>query len=104
MRQKESISDESKVLLRLSVTPAMPPLTKAARIVSNNRKLIRKAMRMGHNLDTLSRELKLPKRTLQRHINEAGLYFRKPRTKKGHAVKRNLTAISRAKFAAGANV
>ena len=104
MRSNNSILDTSKILLRLSITPATSSLTKAWRVVAGNRKLIRKAMRMGHSLETLSKELQLPKRTLQRHLNEAGLFYRKPRTKKGHAVKRNLTAISRAKLAAGANV
>ena len=104
MRSKNSSTDRVPVLLRLVKNPAIPRLSEAGRVVAGNRRLIRKAMRMGHGLDTLSKELKLPKRTLQRQLNEVGLFFRKPRTKKGQAVKRNLAAISRAKMAALANV
>ncbi len=104
MRPKVSNSDSAKALLRLVEAPAVPRITAAARIVAQNRRMIRKAMRLGHGLDTLSRELKLPKRSLQRQLNEVGLFFRKPRVKKGRAVKRNLAAISRAKMAALTNV
>lgn len=72
--------------------------------MASNRRLIRKAMRMGHGLETLSRELHVPKYTLQRYLHKAGLFFRKPRVRKGHAVKQNRAAISRAKMAVLANV
>lgn len=84
--------------------PDVGRITEAARVVSSNRSLIRKAMRMGHGLTTLSKHLSIPKRTLQRHLNEAGLFFRKPRTKKGAPIKRNKTAISAARQRALANV
>lgn len=104
MRPRDSSSERARALTHLVESPAIPPLTEAARVVAGHRRLIRKAMRMGHGLDTLSKELKLPKRTLQRHLNDVGLFFRKPRTKKGQAVKRNLAAIYRAKMAALSNV
>ena len=104
MRSAISTIDRSTALKSLVNKPAIPRLTEAARVVAGNRRLIRKAMRMGHSLDTLARELRLPKRTLQRHLNEAGLFFREPRAKSGHAVKRNKVAILRAKMAALANV
>ena len=104
MRPKAPASDSTKALLRLVETPAIPRITAAARVVGQNRRMIRKAMRLGHGLNTLSRELNLPKRTLQRQLNEVGLFFRKPRVRKGRTVKKNLDAISRAKMAALANV
>ena len=104
MRSAISAIDRSMALKSLVNRPAVPRLTEAARVVAGNRRLIRKAMRLGHSLDTLARELKLPKRTLQRNLNEAGLFFRKPRAKNGRAVKRNKAAILRAKMAALANI
>jgi hypothetical protein len=104
MRAKNSPLDPELVLARLVKNPALPPLSEAARVVARNRKLIRKAMRMGHGLETLSKELQLPKRALQRQLNEVGLFIRKPRTNRGNVVKRNLVAIARAKMIALANV
>ena len=104
MRANELFASRVKALNQLATTPAVPQLTEAARLVASNRKMLRRAMRLGHSLDTLSRELHVPKRTLQRHLNEAGLFFRKPRVKKGHAIKRNLAAINRAKLRILANV
>lgn len=104
MRPKEASLDRARALNKLVETPAIGPLTEAAKVVASNRRLIRKAMRMGHSLATISQELRVPRRTLQRHLNEVGLFFRKPRVRKGRAVKRNLAAISRAKMAALANV
>ena len=96
--------DRKKVLVRLAKQPAVGNLTETERVVVANRRLIKKAMRMGHGLDVLSLELRLPKRTLQRHMNMVGLFFRKPRSKKGEAVKRNAKAILRAKQVILANV
>jgi hypothetical protein len=104
MRSKDLILSRSKALAPLVERAAVPLLTEAALVVAGNRRLIRKAMRMGHSLDALARALQLPKRTLQRHLNEAGLFFRKPRAKKGHAVIRNKGAILRAKTVALVNV
>jgi hypothetical protein len=104
MRPKDPTIDRSKVLALLIERPAIPSLSDAARVVASNRRMIRKAMRLGHGLATLSKELRLPKRTLQRHLNEMGLFFRKPRTQRGHAVKRNLVAITRAKLTALSNI
>ena len=97
-------ADARKTLIRLAGRPAMPELSEAARVVATHRRLIRKAMKMGHSLDTMARELNLPKRTLQRHMNEAGLFFRKPRVNKGHAVKKNRAALLRAKVVLGSNI
>ncbi len=104
MRTKDADRERTRGLLRLALTPAVPKETEAARLVAKNRRLIRKAMRMGHGLEVIARELRLPKRTLQRYLSEAGLFFRKPRKRVGHAVKRNLAAISRAKMTHLANV
>ena len=104
MRTKAATLDRVKALNRLVAAPATVLLPEAAQVVAANRKLIRKAMRMGHGLETLSRELQLPKRTLQRHLNDAGLFFRKPRVKKGTVIRPTRGAISRAKAAALANI
>lgn len=104
MRPKLAALDRAKALGRLVEIPAARVLPEAAQVVAANRKLIRKAMRMGHGLETLSRELQLPKRTLQRHLNDAGLFFRKPRVKKGTVIRPTRGAIYRAKAAALANV
>jgi AraC-like DNA-binding protein len=104
MCAKDMSFDARKALARLVQQLAIPQVTEAAKAVAANRRLIRKAMRLGHSLETIARELRMPKRTLQRHMNNAGLFFRKPRTKKGHAVKKNLAAISRAKMRVLANV
>jgi hypothetical protein len=97
MCAKDVTLDARKILARLVEEPAFPKMSEVAKIVAANRRLIRKAMRVGHTLERISRELHVPKRTLQYHMNEAGLFFRKPRARKGHAVKKNLAAISRAK-------
>lgn len=104
MHMKDANPDHSKALARLVQRPAVPVLTPAARVVAANRKLIRKAMRLGYGLEVISQALNLPKRTLQRELNEAGLFFRKPRSKKGRAVAKNVAAIAKAKQAALANV
>lgn len=105
MRKESSRAvDPTKVLSALANRPALKPLRGAALMVAKHRRQIRQAMRMGHSLTTIATQLKVPKSTLQRHINDAGLFWRKPRTKKGRAVKQNLSAIKRAKLAAMANV
>jgi hypothetical protein len=97
-------SDVSKALSRLLVKPASIRISEAEKIVSGNRRLIRKAMRQGHDLAAISRELSIPKGTLQKHLNAAGLFFRKPRKQKGEVIRPSRGAISRAKNAALANV
>lgn len=104
MGTKLATLDRSKALSHLAEMPATMLLPEAAQVVAANRKLIRKAMRMGHGLDALSRELRLPKRTLQRHLNDAGLFFRKPRVKKGTVIRPTRGALFRARAAALANV
>lgn len=104
MHTKYPHSDRSKALARLVEKPAVPVLTSTARVVAANRKLIRKAMRLGYGLEIISQQINVPKRTLQRELNEAGLFFRKPRKKKGRAVAKNYAAIAKAKQAALANV
>ena len=79
--------DRGAVLSRLVDNLPEKQLTEAAAVVVQHRGLIRKAMRLGYSLETLSIELKLPKRTLQRHLNLAGLFFRKPRVNKGVVVR-----------------
>jgi DNA-binding NarL/FixJ family response regulator len=101
--KRESVRQE-KVLKTLVNTPAVPRLSDAGRTVLENRNRIRKAMRQGHGLDAISRELRVSKRTLQRHLSSIGLFFRKPRTKRGHAVKKNLAAIARAQMRRLTNV
>jgi len=97
-------SDAAKILLRLSQIPAPRRLTGAEAVVMAHRRLIRKAIRMGHSLDTLSKELGIPRSTLQRHLNSAGIFWRKPRVRKGTAVKKSLVAISHAKMRTASNV
>ena len=79
--------DRGAVLSRLVEKSPEKKLTEAALVVSQHRGLIRKAMRLGYSLHTLSSELKLPKRTLQRHLNLAGMFFRRPRVNKGVVVR-----------------
>jgi hypothetical protein len=104
MPAKIANTHRTQALSRLATLPAVPRLTEAALAVMANRKLIRKAMRMGHRLDALSVSLQIPKRTLQRHLNEAGLFFRKPRSKTGTVVRPKKSAVLRGKTAAIANV
>jgi hypothetical protein len=75
------------VLTRLVEKSPENPLTAAAAIVAQHRSLIRRAIRRGHSLAVISKELRIPQRTLQRHLSEAGLFFRKPRVKKGAAIR-----------------
>jgi len=79
--------DRARILDRLAQCTPEKKLSEAAQVVAQHRNLIRRAIRRGHSLDTLARELKLPKRTLQRHLNLAGLFFRKPRINKGVVVR-----------------
>jgi hypothetical protein len=97
-------TNAAKALSQLIQKPAEIRMTEAARIIAGNRRLIRKAMRMGHGLEAISRELSIPKSTLQRHLNSMGLFFRKPRKKKGEVIRPNSGAISRAKTAALAKI
>lgn len=79
--------DRTKALRRLLERPADKRPSEAAQIVAENRSLLRRAIRRGHSLATIASEIKLPKRTLQKHLNLAGLFFRKPRTKKGSVIR-----------------
>ncbi len=67
--------------------PAEKKLSEAAETVAKNRGLLRRAIRRGHSLSVIAAELKLSKRTLQRHLNLAGIFFRKPRTNSGTVVR-----------------
>ena len=80
--------DRGRVLTRLLDRTPKRRLSEAAQVVAMHRSLIRRAIRRGHSLQTLATELQLPKRTLQRHLNFAGLFFRHPRTNKGSVIRR----------------
>jgi AraC-like DNA-binding protein len=75
------------VLTRLVEKTPEKPLTAAAAIVAQHRSLLRRAIRRGHSLAVISKELRISKRTLQRHLSEAGLFFRQPRVNKGTAIR-----------------
>lgn len=79
--------DRSKALTRLLQRPAEKRRSAAAQIVADNRSLLRRAIRRGHSLATIAAEIRMPKRTLQKHLNLAGLFFRQPRKKKGLAIR-----------------
>lgn len=96
--------DPSKALARLLGKPAIVRMSSAERIVNTNRSLIRRAMREGHGLDAIARELSIHKMTLKRHLHKAGLFFRKPRTKRGVVIRPKKSAILRAKNATLANI
>jgi AraC-like DNA-binding protein len=80
-------AEYTKTLVKLIGCPPTKRLSDAAQVVALHRGLIRKAIRRGHSLQTLAAELHLPKRTLQRHLNLSGLFFRKPRTNKGSVIR-----------------
>lgn len=80
--------DRAKVLTRLLARAPERRVSEAAQVVAVHRSLIRRAIRRGHSLQTLAVELQLPKRTLQRQLNLAGLFFRHPRTNKGSVIRR----------------
>jgi transcriptional antiterminator len=82
-----SVPNTSKILTRLILRSPEKKLSEAARIVAEHRNLIRRAIRRGHSLNTLAAELRVPKRTLQRHLNLAGLFLRKPRTGRGVVIR-----------------
>jgi len=75
------------ILHRLAKKSPEKALTPVAKIVAENRGVLRKAIRRGHSLKAISEELKVAARTLQRHLSLAGLFFRKPRTKTGKAIR-----------------
>ena len=79
--------DRAKILARLASRPPRKQLSEAATVVEAYRSQIRRAIRRGHSLQTLATELRLPKRTLQRHLNLAGLFFRKPRKNRGVVIR-----------------
>lgn len=96
-------TDPSKALARLLEKPAKVKVGTAEQIITSNLRLIRRAMREGHGLDAISRELSIPKATVKRHLNNAGIFFRKPRTNRGTVIRPKKSAILRAKNAALAN-
>jgi DNA-binding NarL/FixJ family response regulator len=83
----KSTIDRAKALQRLINEPPRKKLSEAARVVAEQRSLIRRAIRRGHSLSAVASALSLPKRTLQTHLNLAGLFFRKPRKNKGVVIR-----------------
>lgn len=81
-------ADRKAILERLATTPPAKTKSEAEEVVMKFRGLIRRAIRAGHSLQTLADELKLSKRTLQRQLTNAGLFFRRPRVKNGKAIRR----------------
>ncbi len=55
--------------------------------VRKNRSMLRKVIRRGHSLEVIATKLNYKKRTLQKYLNLAGLFFRKPRVNKGRAIR-----------------
>jgi hypothetical protein len=87
--------DRREALARLLARPADKRLSPAAQFVADNRTALRRLIRRGHSLSRISTEVGFPKRTLQKQLNLAGLFFRKPRRRKGAAIrpyKRRTTA------------
>lgn len=76
-----------KALTRLLLRAPEKRVSDAAKAVAEHRSLIRRAIRRGHSLGTIAAELKVSKRTLQRHLNAAGIFFRKPRKNRGGVVR-----------------
>lgn len=83
----DTTTNAAAILSRLAKNSPEKALTPVAKIVSENRGALRRAIRRGHSLKAISEELKVPARTLQRHLSLAGLFFRKPRTKTGKAIR-----------------
>jgi hypothetical protein len=79
--------DRRAVLSRLAATPPTKQRSEAEQLIEAHRGLIRRVIRAGHSLQVLADELKLPKRTLQRQLTKAGLFFRTPRVNKGVAIR-----------------
>ena len=82
-----TLGERTKALTRLLERSPEKRVSEAAEVVAKNRSLLRRAIRRGHSLAVIAAELKLPKRTLQRHLNMAGMFFRKPRTNSGTVVR-----------------
>jgi ribosome-binding protein aMBF1 (putative translation factor) len=82
-----TLIDRKAVLSKLASSAPLKLLSEAEEVVTKYRSLIRRAIRAGHSLQALATELKLPKRTLQRHLTKAGLFFRKPRVNKGTVIR-----------------
>jgi hypothetical protein len=82
-----TVSNAKSILSGLIGKNPTKSLTDAAIVVSQNKGLLRRAIRKGYSLDQLSAQLNLPKRSLQRHLSLEGLFFRQPRVKKGKAIK-----------------
>jgi hypothetical protein len=80
-------SQASTILTRLLEKAPEKRLSRVAEIVIKNRLLLRRAIRRGHSLAAIAKELDVPARTLQRHLNNARLFFRSPRKKKGVAIR-----------------
>lgn len=80
-------ADHERILTRLANTPPSEPRSDVAKTVKKHRGLLIRALRKGHSLDHISEELRIPKKTLQRHLNEAGIFLRKPRKNKGSVVR-----------------
>lgn len=80
-------NDRTKALTRLLERTPERRVSEAAEVVAKNRSLLRRAIRRGHSLAVIAAELKLNKRTLQRHLTIAGIFFRKPRKNSGTVVR-----------------
>jgi hypothetical protein len=74
-------------LRKLVGSPAKRRLGHAEAIVIQCRVLIRQAMRRGHSLEAIAVAVNVKPRTLQNHLGKAGLFFRRPRTKKGTVIR-----------------
>ena len=82
-----TVANAAVVLTRLIGKKPEKRLSAAAAVVAKHRRLLRRAIRRGHSIAVISKELGIPARTLQRHLNNAGLFFRMPRVKKGKAIR-----------------
>lgn len=87
IRLMKTSNESAKALENLLTRTPERRASKAAEVVKNNRSLLRRAIRRGHSLATIASELKVNKRTLQRHLTLAGIFFRKPRTNSGTVVR-----------------
>ena len=82
-----TVQNAAAVLTRLIGKKPEKRLSAAAAVVAKHRRLLRRAIRRGHSVAVISKELGIPPRTLQRHLNNAGLFFRRPRVKTGKAIR-----------------
>jgi hypothetical protein len=86
-QSKQWVSETgSRLRLLLKVVPKSR-MTIGRVVVKEHGRLIQSAIRKGHSLRSIAQAVNLGPRTLQKYLSLAGIFFRKPRKKKGRVIR-----------------